>query len=482
MLSLSMWLRWLTLASLTVVTLCGILIIDDEIKARAVREELREYWVPASSLNRNLLAAERAADSAFRVFVASPSDATMNRARRAVGELQLALDKAPVPHGDPAQVKYALSSRTAIESWVNNDASRLLSQSSPSARSAILAAEHALIAPTEDLLEQLTNGTAQARHALGRTETVLRYTTIIETALLISLLALLMFGLRYRVLSPLQRLRSDLEASAHHLAHVINPTGPREIAAVAQDAESMRRSLIYEHDASDQATQALAQSSPLTVAVRAELDRHDRAVAGVIGFHRPVDGVIAGDWWWAGERIDGARVLAIADVSGHGVAAGMLALESRTLVTAALMQGNSPEVICEQLSQRPLAPGMFLTLFIGVLRGNTLTFCSAGHPNAAVVSAAEMRELPNTGPIVSALGGSWQLDHCELGEDSALILATDGLLEALPEPNFRHLVHRSWVRSRTNAQECLELLLGQAREESNQWTDDVTVMIATVNP
>ncbi|HBJ72230.1 MAG TPA: hypothetical protein DDY88_00595 [Actinobacteria bacterium] len=482
MLSLSMWLRWLTLASLTVVTLCGILIIDDEIRARAVHEELREYWVPASSLNRNLLAAERAADSAFEEFVASPSESTMNHARRALGELQLALDQAPVPHGDPARVKYALTSRTAIESWVNNHSSRLLSASSPNARTAILAAEHALIAPTEDLLAQLNNGTAQAREALGRTETVLRYTTVVETALLISLLALLVFGLRYRVLAPLQRLRSDLDASAHQLAHVIRPTGPREIAAVAQDAESMRRSLIHEHDASDQATQALAQSSPLTAAVRAELDRHDRAIAGVIGFHRPIDGVIAGDWWWAGERSDGARVLAIADVSGHGVAAGMLALESRTLVTSALMRGDSPAVICQQLSQRPLAPGMFLTLFIGVLVDNRLTFCSAGHPNAVVVSAEETHELPNTGPIVSALGGTWTLDHRELGENSALILSTDGLLEALPEPGFSHLAHRSWVKSHANAQECLELLLGQAREECDQWTDDVTVMIATVNP
>ncbi|MDP2014340.1 MAG: PP2C family protein-serine/threonine phosphatase, partial [Actinomycetota bacterium] len=209
--------------------------------------------------------------------------------------------------------------------------------------------------------------------------------------------------------------------------------------------------------------------------------RHDQEVSGIIGYHRPIEGVIAGDWWWAGDAGDGVRAFAVADVSGHGVSAGMLALESRTLVTSALMHLQSPEVICSQLASRRHAPGMFLTLFIGILQGGTLTYCSAGHQDAAIVSRHGALELPSTGPIISDLGGYWRLGKVGLAEDSAVLIATDGLLEHAPSASFSLLAQHMWVKSGGQSAECMELLLAQAREQSALWQDDVTVMIATPN-
>ncbi len=482
MLSLTTWSRGAVVASMSLVAVCGFLVVDDELNARKARAELADFWLPARTMNRDLLAAERSAERSLADLLATPNVHSHTAAVLAVTQLRSTLDNARTPQGDPPLMSLALASRTAATKWLESHADAFSSASTREEQMRSLNFQRALMRATDAHLVALNLGASNVRQSLNHTNTVLRMTAIIETLLLIGLLSLLIFGLRFKVLSPLTRLREDLERSSRHIAHVIRPSGPREISDVAHDAESLRRSLIHEQDVRDEATQALVQSSPLTIAVRAELDRHDKPVPGILGFHRPVEGVIAGDWWWAGERPDGARVFAIADVSGHGVTAGMLALESRTLVTAALAAGDAPAVVCRQLAKRQLPRGMFLTLFIGELNGQSFTYCSAGHPYAAVVSTTDVHELTTTGPIISGLAGNWEVIELALAEDCAVVIATDGLLESSPASSFPEIAHGSWARARANEHECLELLIGRAREESDHWTDDVTVMITTVTP
>jgi serine/threonine protein phosphatase PrpC len=84
--------------------------------------------------------------------------------------------------------------------------------------------------------------------------------------------------------------------------------------------------------------------------------------------------------------------------------------------------------------------------------------------------------------VVSALGGSWSVERSQLTPNMALILATDGLLEQAADADFAQLASQAWTESKGQARECLDLLVGQAREQSQDWPDDVTVMIATPNP
>lgn len=479
LLSLRFWSRGAAIASVTLVAVCGFLIVDDELNARRARAELHDFWQPARELNKELLQAEKTAEASIATFLATPSTRSHANAERSVAQLQATLINARLPQGDPELMTLALASGNEARSWLDHGAAAIAAASPNAGQVSILNSERALTHTTGIRLADLNFGAADVRQSLSHTNSVLRITAVVETLLLIALLSLLIFGLRLRVLAPLTRLRDDLDRSSRHLAHAIRPTGPAEIAAVAHDAESLRRSLIHELDVSDHATQALTQSSPLTVAVRAELDRHDQTVKGVFGFHRPAEGVIAGDWWWAGEDHRGAQLFAIADVSGHGVHAGMLALESRTLVTSALTKGDSPEVICQDLAARSFESGMFLTLFVGTLRGDTLTYCSAGHQDAVLVSPFQAQVLPTTGPIISALGGDWELGFADLAHNSALIAATDGLLDHAPQSDFTLLGQRAWRTSGRQASECLELVLSQAREQSTQWSDDVTVVIIT---
>ncbi len=481
LLSLTFGVRAITFASLSLIAICGILIVEEELDARQSRAALGEFWIPARVMNRELLAVEKIAERSISALISSPSSQHRTDARLAIADLQTAVSRSTSLQAEPAAMGLALESKRAAQAWLDQYARSVEPDASPTLLASSLRSERALMQHTSARLAQLNAGAAEVRESLNQVSTMLRTTVAIETALLISLLILLILGLKFRVLVPLLTLRQDLDRSARQLVHVIKPSGPREISAVAQDAEQLRRSLIHEHDVSDHATQALVQASPLTLAFRAELDRQVRPVPGVIGAHFPAEGLIAGDWWWAGEQGNGTQLLAIADVSGHGVPAGMLALETRTLVSRDLIDQDSPEVICSQLALHAFPPGMFVTLFVGIISAGTLKYCSAGHPNAALVSEHGVRDLLTTGPVISALGGSWALGQVPFERGSALLLATDGLLDQLPEAEFGQLAQGAWIRSRGAAQECLEELLGQAREATGVWVDDVTAMIATPN-
>ena len=125
---------------------------------------------------------------------------------------------------------------------------------------------------------------------------------------------------------------------------------------------------------------------------------------------------------------------------------------------------------------------MFLTLFIGLMHDNTLEYCSAGHQDAAAVGRHTSSPLPTTGPIISALGGDWRLGRVQLSPSSVVVVATDGLLDQVPNGSFTSLAQSAWHRSKRRPRELLELLLADARERSTNWKDDVTVVIATADP
>lgn len=478
--SLTLWTKGISITSMAIVAVCAFLLADDELNVRHARAQLRAQWQPAQSASRALIEDERSATAALAAYQAAPSPSAHARAATAVRALQDRAMRMPIPAADPDLTALDRANRTAIEAWLSQRAAPILQRGTPLAVASDPEGDMQRASGLVDraLAERATQTLATVNH----TNALLRQTLLIESLLLVALLVLLVLGIRRRVLRPLLRLREDLDRSAGHLAHVITPRGPTEIAAVARDAEHMRRSLIREHDLSDQATAALEQAAPLAVAVRGELDRHDAEVPGVLGFHRPIEGVVAGDWWWAGRRADGARVLALADVSGHGVAAGMLALESRTLATAALQAGAAPVAVAEQLGRRTFRPGMFLSLFVCVVHDGTIDYCSAGHPFAAVVDAqAGAVALPPTGPVISTLGGAWHSAAVELPGHAAVVAASDGLLEPVPDADFLQLVWRAWHRAHAQTEECMEQILGQARELVGEWDDDVTVIIATPN-
>ncbi|CAB4902845.1 MAG: SpoIIE family protein phosphatase [Actinobacteria bacterium] len=315
--------------------------------------------------------------------------------------------------------------------------------------------------------------------SMTRTRALLRFTVVLETALLAALIGFIVFGLSRRVMRPLKLLRSNLRAAALDNLHVIPVTGPQEIAQVANDAEHLRRSLVNQTDRAHQSIQALHYEAPASVAIRASLDRQIQPVPGFAGYSRPIEGVIAGDWWWAGVRSDGKRIFAIADVSGHGVQAGVMAIESRSIVSTALASRLPLDEIALALARHAWDQGMFFTLFMGVIDTDSLEYCSAGHEYACLADASEQQLLPPTGPVISNLGGHWTVARVPFTATSVFLAATDGLVEPTSPAAVDRWLTEAICTEPETPENWLNHLLAASRNATDGWPDDLTVILAT---
>jgi len=315
--------------------------------------------------------------------------------------------------------------------------------------------------------------------SMDRTRSVLRFTFIFETLLLVALVGFILHGLSKRVIGPLNCLRGDLFAAAHDHFHVIESTGPPEIAQVATDAEYLRRSLVNQTDLTTQSTMALQYEAPAAAAIRASLDRIIQPVPGFAGYSRPIEGVIAGDWWWAGVRSDGKRIFAIADVSGHGVNAGVMAIESRSIVSTALASFIPLHDIAQALVRHGWDEGKFFTLFMGVIDGECLEFCSAGHEYSCILDSTGQYLLPPTGPVISNLGGHWTTSTVSLNSTSAFLAASDGLIEPTSTTQVDRWFAQATLTQPATPENWLTHLLSASRMSTEGWPDDLTVILAT---
>ncbi len=246
-------------------------------------------------------------------------------------------------------------------------------------------------------------------------------------------------ALRFHVLLPIRRLRSQLRRAATPGAHdsVIVPAGPSEIRDLASDAEALRRALVREIDESEAAHEALEQEGPVVDAIRRELAaRADPAPSGVMvsGVLRPAEGVLAGDFWDRLTLPDGRAAAVICDVSGHGPRAGIVAMRLKTSITLGLIAGQDPAQIlhrsCDTFADEP---GRFATVVLLIVdpRRGVLEWVNAGHPSPRVVRAdGTIQRLGTTGPMVSWLVGSWSSQSTPLGPGDVCLAFTDGVLES----------------------------------------------------
>ena len=262
---------------------------------------------------------------------------------------------------------------------------------------------------------------------------------LVSRGTLIFLLVLGALLLRRWVLVPVQRLRSRMRAVADgRIEEEVLIDGPPEVAAVGRDAESMRRRIVAELDAARAATEALTQHSPVVSLLRSELTSHPRAEENgleVAGMVLSAEGVLAGDWWEAFRRPDGTTALVLADVSGHGAEAGLVAFAFKQRIIALLDSDLDLADAFELAARRPEDAERFLSCLVVVVdpEAQRLSWVNAGHPPALVVDRQHrdiVRELGPTGPLISAVTSGWVVATTLFGPDDMLVACTDGVLEA----------------------------------------------------
>jgi CheY-like chemotaxis protein len=157
--------------------------------------------------------------------------------------------------------------------------------------------------------------------------------------------------------------------------------------------------------------------------------------------------VVGGDFFDLvpmGDRIG----VAVGDVSGKGIPAALLMVMTRTLLREIARDLEEPGAVLSRLNRslcRDMPPSMFVTLILAVLDPRDvggLALSGAGHPDPVLVPAGgEARVLAlgeAAGPPLGVFEDS-RFDQAalRLGVGDALVLVTDGILEAPEEGGHR---------------------------------------------
>jgi serine phosphatase RsbU (regulator of sigma subunit)/anti-sigma regulatory factor (Ser/Thr protein kinase) len=258
--------------------------------------------------------------------------------------------------------------------------------------------------------------------ALGVTVTLVLMTALMRP------LAVLRQGLERIGTGDLEtplRLRDRTELGL--LADTVNQMAARLRAAQREAVE--RERLAHEVELAREIQQRLLPKGPLRIGEYSFTGAH-RAAAEV-----------GGDAYDVLPLADGRVALAIADVSGKGLAGCLVMSMLSALLRALHATQSSPAALLVELERQlqwTLPPGGFVTMFYGILEpaSGRLTYASAGHSPLLLyrraTGATEWRRSPGVplGAVRGALGRTLADECVELGPGDLAVQFTDGYTEA----------------------------------------------------
>jgi serine phosphatase RsbU (regulator of sigma subunit) len=133
--------------------------------------------------------------------------------------------------------------------------------------------------------------------------------------------------------------------------------------------------------------------------------------------------------------------LAIGDVSGKGVPAGLVMVMARSVLRSLVGRGGLPRAVLRETNailKQDLKPGMFMSLLLAYLDVATgrLLLAGCGHERPLVYRAAERRvEKVDTGGLVLGvvpdIGPYIEEQRLALGPGDQILFYTDGVTEAV---------------------------------------------------
>jgi len=174
------------------------------------------------------------------------------------------------------------------------------------------------------------------------------------------------------------------------------------------------------------------------VVQRALLPQRMPDIRGVelAAFSRPSE-IIGGDYFDFFQFRDGTHGLVIADVSGHGVSAGMLMSSLQTAIRTMAPETDSPAEILERIN-RFYIHNIHFTTFVTVFLARfdpvtlTLTYVNAGH-NPPAVRRRENAAIHWLKPTAPAIGLAEdfhaRMESIGFSKGDSLLLYTDGVTE-----------------------------------------------------
>ncbi len=176
------------------------------------------------------------------------------------------------------------------------------------------------------------------------------------------------------------------------------------------------------------------------VVQRGLLPQDTPSIAGmeIAAFSRPAQ-IIGGDYFDFLRFSDGSHGVVIGDVSGKGMAAGMLISSLQTAFHTLVPESDSPIKVLERINRlyiHNINFTTFVTIFFGQIdpQTHTLTYANAGH-NPAYLYHPNRKTgewlLPSGAAIGLTEAFSIQTHSLQLEPGDLLLLYTDGLTEAV---------------------------------------------------
>lgn len=145
---------------------------------------------------------------------------------------------------------------------------------------------------------------------------------------------------------------------------------------------------------------------------------------------------LPGDFFTVEEASDGV-VLALGDICGKGLAAGMWTTHLVGLVATHTAANSEPRAIVAGMNRdlcRVSQPAPLASLFLARLDPATgqLDYCSAGHPPALLLRAdGQLELLSEGGPLLGAVpAASFASGRVEVRHGDVLLAYSDGILES----------------------------------------------------
>ena len=244
-----------------------------------------------------------------------------------------------------------------------------------------------------------------------------------------------------------------------------------------------------------EAEEALRQSEMRRLQLQAELNcaaemqkmllpREPLTLAGfeIAAFCSPARQV-GGDFYDWHETIPGIVTLTFGDVMGKGMAAAMLMTTVRATLRA-VTQRVQPS-IAVQLAEQSLRHDLnssesFVTLFLARLNvdASLMTYVDCGHGFAFLRRHDGRVEglLPRGLPLGISPEEAYQEGGCTFQGGDALVLYSDGLIDALPGLGLDNEALAARLAGTTNAGEMVDRLAAMVSSETHL-PDDITVLV-----
>lgn len=255
-------------------------------------------------------------------------------------------------------------------------------------------------------------------------------------------------------------------------------------------------SICIEHLSEPQVRQLERELELAQSVQRALLPQNIPSIPGLelAAFSRPAQ-FVGGDIFDFLQFRDGAYGLVVADVSGHGVSAGLIMASLQTALRTLVPINHDPCTIIDQL-QHIYQHNINLTLFITLLMGRfdmatrRFTYVSAGHnPPLLINKNGRVTWLAPTGAAIGLVErAQYRLESCPLEPGDVLVFYTDGVTEAMNP--LRQLFGEERLAQIVAGQRNLsasQIVTGlrqsvESFSEGHPLSDDATIVVCKVNP